>query len=70
MISLQPLNEPPATPPTIRRTYPVAPDHFTPGRGGYTATLPVRRDAGRTPVGWTWPGCNGKRMRGCAFSMR
>jgi N-acetylmuramoyl-L-alanine amidase len=35
MISLQPLNEPPATPPTIRRTYPVAPDHFTPGRGGY-----------------------------------
>lgn len=35
MISLPPLNEPPGPLPVVHRTYPVAPDHYTPGRGGY-----------------------------------
>jgi N-acetyl-anhydromuramyl-L-alanine amidase AmpD len=35
MIDLQPLNEPPGLLPHIWRNYPVAADHYTPGRGGY-----------------------------------
>jgi N-acetyl-anhydromuramyl-L-alanine amidase AmpD len=35
MIALPPLNQPPGALPHILRTYPVAPDHYTPGHGGY-----------------------------------